>query len=87
MVSWPSIMNSELRPYIEAAAKGDWFSPLRNLVLETDIKKLESLKKKLDQIVEDWGFALHDSIKEQNLFYLNRVRSLVNRQLLKVGQI
>ena len=87
MVSWPSIMNSELRPYIEAAAKGDWFSPLRNLVLETDIKKLESLKKKLDQIVEDWGFALHDSIKEQNQFYFNRVSSVVNRQWVKVGQI
>lgn len=83
MVSWLRLLNSDLGPYLEAAALGDWYEALSTLIKQTDLKKLEKLQITVDSQIKDLGFPLPKSFHEQMLFYLKRVRGLIKRELLK----
>ena len=83
-VSIPKTLDSELRPYLEAAAKGDWCTPLTKEIQNTEPSKLIQIQSYVEENLKNIGYAGQGSLNAMFVMYLNRIKALVKRHLYKL---
>ncbi|MBI0182094.1 hypothetical protein ABX026_01355 [Snodgrassella alvi] len=83
-ISISTTLDSELRPYLEAACKGDWCPPLTEKIQNTEPDKLIQILNSAEENLKNMGYAGPGSLNAMFVMYLNRIRSLVKRHLYKL---